>query len=607
MRRLLSLTNRLFVAMAVLAMLSVAAATLVVNRAVSRQAEAELDRGLREAADLVEHYRGLLLEHVTREAQLVADLPRLKAAVFEKHPPTVQPIAEEYQRQIDATLFLVTNAHGAVLARIAPAEVPADPIAAVPAIRSALAGGVATAFVSTRRAVLQVVSVPIWIDPGQPELLGTLSVGFSFDEALAQRFKRLTDSEIAFAFGGRLRATTLGAIDDTAVARLAAAPGIRSLALGDHEYVGIARSLAPPRGSAMEEDGRLGRDGDAPTVIILRSRTERLRFLATVQTTLAATAAVAVLAAILLSYGIARTVTRPLQTIIATMREMAATGDLTRRIALSERPWTDEDTRLLATTFNTMTASIARFQQEAAQRERLSSLGRLSTVVAHEIRNPLMIIKAALRTLRRETASLEDIRGAVEDIDEEVTRLNRLVTEVLDFARPIRFHYGPVDLNRLCRDAAAAAAAEAGDGPPVALVLAPEIGDIVTDGERLRLALVNVLTNARQAVEAARSGAAAPNDPPIVLETAVTNPGQIAIAVRDRGVGIPPEDLDRVFEPFFTTKRTGSGLGLAIARNIIEGLGGSITAASRPGEGTEIRIALPRVPPEGAGGTAHAT
>ena len=103
------------------------------------------------------------------------------------------------------------------------------------------------------------------------------------------------------------------------------------------------------------------------------------------------------LLATLLSYAVARTVTRPLGAITATMREMAATGDLTRKIALRRAAWDDEDARLLARTFNTLTDSIARFQREAAQRERLSSLGRLSTVIAHEIRNPLMIIKAALR------------------------------------------------------------------------------------------------------------------------------------------------------------------------------------------------------------------
>ena len=83
------------------------------------------------------------------------------------------------------------------------------------------------------------------------------------------------------------------------------------------------------------------------------------------------------------------------------MRDVAATGDLTRKVSLQSGAWDDADARLLASAFNTLTESIARFQGEAAQRERLSSLGRLSTVIAHEIRNPLMIIKAALRTLRR--------------------------------------------------------------------------------------------------------------------------------------------------------------------------------------------------------------
>ena len=125
------------------------------------------------------------------------------------------------------------------------------------------------------------------------------------------------------------------------------------------------------------------------------------------------------------------------------MREMAGSGDLTRRIPVSpEGRWQDEDARLLATTFNAMTDSIARFQREANQRERLSSLGRLSTVIAHEIRNPLMIIKTSLRALRRDDAGQEQVQRAARDIDEEVTRLNRIVTEVLDFARPIKFDVG---------------------------------------------------------------------------------------------------------------------------------------------------------------------
>ena len=121
--------------------------------------------------------------------------------------------------------------------------------------------------------------------------------------------------------------------------------------------------------------------------------------------------------------------------------------------------WDDEDARLLATTFNSMTDSIARFQREAAQRERLSSLGRLSTVVAHEIRNPLMIIKTALRTLRAADADARAGRAPRPPTStRRSARLNRIVSEVLDFARPIKFDLAPANLNALCEDAARAAA-----------------------------------------------------------------------------------------------------------------------------------------------------
>ena len=296
------------------------------------------------------------------------------------------------------------------------------------------------------------------------------------------------------------------------------------------------------------------------------------------------------LAATGLSYGIARTVTRPLGAVTAAMREMAATGDLTRKIPLpTNARWEDEDARLLATTFNSMTESIARFQREAAQRERLSSLGRLSTIVAHEIRNPLMIIKMALRGLRQETVAPEDVKAAAADIDEEIARLDRIVTEVLDFAKPIKFELAPADLNATCIDAVRASGAEAA-AVPVRLDLAQPAPMLVTDAERLRLVLVNVLTNAQHAV-AARARSESP-DAAIVLSTRVD--GMYALVeIADRGAGIAPEDLPRLFDPYFTTRRTGTGLGLAISRNIVEGLGGAIAIHSRPGDGTTVRITLP--------------
>ena len=118
------------------------------------------------------------------------------------------------------------------------------------------------------------------------------------------------------------------------------------------------------------------------------------------------------------------------------------------------------------------------------------------------------------------------------------------------------------------------------------------LGSIVTDGERVRLALVNILTNARHAV-LARADPTGRADRAIQIITRETTPGRVGIDVRDRGVGIEADDLARVFDPFFTTRRTGTGLGLAISRRIIEGLGGTISVTSRPGHGTDVRIELP--------------
>jgi two-component system sensor histidine kinase HydH len=203
-----------------------------------------------------------------------------------------------------------------------------------------------------------------------------------------------------------------------------------------------------------------------------------------------------------------------------------------------------------------------------------------------------MIIKASLRTLRREDVTAAETREAATDIDEEVVRLNRVVNEVLDFARPIRFDLAPVDVNRLCADCANATVAD-GQEPGIRVETDPGTGSIVTDGERLRIALVNILTNARQAVLARAGGNGAGDRPDVQLRVGRGHDGRVHIQVSDRGTGISEDDLPRVFDPYFTTRRTGNGLGLAISKNIIDGLGGTITVNSRPDEGTAIRIELP--------------
>jgi signal transduction histidine kinase len=418
--------------------------------------------------------------------------------------------------------------------------------------------------------------VPIYVvTTARPDVLGSLSVGFMLDNALAAQLKQITLSDVAFGMDGQILAATLPREFYPALADRLRTSGISRVQLGDEEYEALPRSLA----AAGE-----GTPSSGPVALILRSRTQQLQSLQAIHTGLVVTAVVAVFVAIVLGFAVARTIAQPLAAITDVMREVAATGDLTRKIALRENNrWDDGDARLLATTFNTLTDSIARFQREISQKERLTSLGRLSTVIAHEVRNPLMIIKAALHSLRQPTVDAAAVREAAKDIDEEVARLNRIVNDVLDFARPIHFERSTIDVNALCRESASAAAIAA-PGPDVALDLDPALSTMTTDADRLRIALINLLVNARQAVNGGTS--------PVTLRSRGAA-GRVEIVVGDRGAGIAAKDLPHIFDPYFTTKRGGTGLGLPIAKNIVEGLGGSIRVTSTPEHGTQIQIDLP--------------
>ena len=584
-----SLTNRIFLASTLLATVSIGFAVFFVSDRLRNEAEAELQRDLTEAARLVDQQRATLFDGFTRTARLIADLPKLKGAVETRDPPTVEPIARDYQQQAGSDLFLVSDPQGRVLAAIGGSAVSGPWADVASAAVKAPPGAPVTAFWPHPSGVLQVVSVPVTLVTlglDRPEILGTLTVGYLLDDERAASFKALTGADIAFAIDGEVRSSTLGRTAHSTLAGLLQADRVPRAIIGESEYAALVTPLltSTPSGAA---------DSAVPLAIVLRSRTERMRTLSAIQTGLGIVAALTIVLAGAISYGVARSITRPLARITDHMRQVAATGDLTRKLRLTgSRGWQDEDAQLLATTFNTLTDSIAKFQREATQRERLSSLGRMSTIVAHEIRNPLMIIKGALRQVTRDGATAADIREAAADIDGETERLNRVVNEVLDFAKPLRFDLAPADINAICRDAAGAVAA-AEEDTAVALDIDESVSSLRTDGEKLRTVLVNLLTNAKHAV-AARTATAGPtlNGAGVTLSTARLPDRRVAIVVQDRGVGIEANDLPRIFDPYFTTRRAGTGLGLPIAKNIIDGLGGQIAVSSVPGGGTSIRIEL---------------
>jgi two-component system sensor histidine kinase HydH len=233
-------------------------------------------------------------------------------------------------------------------------------------------------------------------------------------------------------------------------------------------------------------------------------------------------------------------------------------------------------------------SEIRTLRNEIARNQRLATVGRLAAGVAHEIRNPLSSIKGfATYFQERYRENAQDTKVA-SILIQEVDRLNRVVSQLLEFSRPISVLPRPIDLSRLIGDAVKLIESQARE-KTVTVQTGIHTGSeaVRLDPDRLSQVLLNLLLNG---VEAMAPGGV------LTIRTDETADGRmLEIRVSDTGSGIRPEDLSQVFEPYFTTKPSGTGLGLAIAHNIVEAMGGDISVASRPGSGTTFTLRLPLV------------
>lgn len=257
----------------------------------------------------------------------------------------------------------------------------------------------------------------------------------------------------------------------------------------------------------------------------------------------------------------------------------------------------DQTTRYreLAETLAETNRRLERVQEEARRSERLAALGQLSGGLAHELRNPLAVIKGSAETLMRKLASSDPITTELAGyISSEVNRMNALVTRFLDFARPHQLEERPEQILPLIERALKAARDRWPDAAvEVQRQFASDLPEIIIDGELIERVFTNLVNNAYEAMGAAGGKlcvAAHPTDGRRGVE----------ITVEDTGPGIPAELRQQIFNPFFTTKETGVGLGLSIVSKIIDDHRGSIRVAGEPGKGACFQVFLP------VGGTEEA-
>ena len=230
---------------------------------------------------------------------------------------------------------------------------------------------------------------------------------------------------------------------------------------------------------------------------------------------------------------------------------------------------------------------LARTQLALVERERLAAIGELAAVVAHEVRNPLAVIFNCIGTLEKSGGKGDDTVPLLGILSEEANRLNQIVSELLDFARPGEVRLLNESLEEIV--AGAVGAVKGAQPTPVEIDLdfARKPRSQMLDARLMRRAVINLVTNAVQA---------SPTGGRIVVRVVDEPDGDAPgarLEVSDDGPGIPPSVQARIFEPFFTTKSFGTGLGLSIVKHVADVHHGEVTVRSGEGLGTTFTLWLP--------------
>ena len=225
-------------------------------------------------------------------------------------------------------------------------------------------------------------------------------------------------------------------------------------------------------------------------------------------------------------------------------------------------------------------------EEQLRQNEQLSALGLLAAEVAHEIRNPLTVLKMLYHSLDLKFPEGDPRAKDARIIDEKITQLNKIVEQILDFARTTEPQLAPVHLNQLLEELGLLVRHKLKhQGIEWTLKAGPDLPPVMGAATQLEQAFLNLILNAAEAM---------PDGGTLTIKTTALPSAQVAVAFKDTGVGMSKEQQQRAFKTVLaTTKAKGTGLGLAIVGRIIETHHGQIRIHSRAGRGTTLRILLP--------------
>ena len=505
--------------------------------------------------------RAELLSSVSLTLSQMSDV---RAVFGTRDPATIRDTASELWKRLaikDAD-FLVTDAPGNVIASVGGMAVtPQD-------VRSAAARfpGQASGFLVRGGRLYQTVFTPVYLE-NVPQ--NVLVAGYRVDSAVAKRLKEATgDSDFLFLARGEPLASTLAPANARLLAsKIAARPGLERLKDGGTEYAARPTPLLDIEGRPI---------GD---LWILRSFEAASERLAALRRNIIMLWLLAVAASLGLTYVLARRIVEPVKELDRAAAEVAR-----QNYAHQVKVVSQDELGRLAQTFNAMCASIQQARQELIRQERISTIGRLSSSIVHDLRNPLAAVYGGSEMLVDSELTAPQVKRLAANIYSASRRIRELLQDLLNVSRG---NAGGAELCNL-REVASAACESliaSAETQHVELeIQVPEEIELPLERNRMERVFSNLVGNALEMM---------PEGGCVQISAQAQN-GFVIAEVRDTGPGIAPEIRDSLFEPFVSAgKKNGLGLGLALSRQTVLDHGGDMWAESEPGQGACFRLRLP--------------
>ena len=547
---------------------------LLVRHSVQKQVRREIFADLRNSVGTFQNFQRERELTLTHSAELLADLPNLRALMTTQHEATIQDASSGLWRLAGSDLFVLADRTGRVVALHT-----ASPGLTREMAQQSLAGTLSDESSGHwwfgGQHLYEVFLRPIYFGPAEENrLLGFLVIGYEIDDRLTSQVGRIAASQVAFYYGDAAVKTTLTPVQESELARqrvlhsASDASGAEEIQLGEERFLITSLELAGARNPSV----RLN---------VLKSYDQATAFLDSLNRLLLALGLAAVLGGSALVFLISHTFTRPLGNLVAGVRALER-GDFTYAL---DAHGGDEVAEVTGA-FNRMRDSLRKTQQELLEAERLATIGRMASSISHDLRHSLAAIVANAEFLCESRLSSDQREELYQEVRVAVNQMTDLIDSLLEFSRTresLRPTYGNV------RDSVERVVQAIRSHPefhPVRITLSQEGGSSGWfDAKKLERALYNLLLNSCEAV--------VPESGRIHLGLNEVR-GGVEIRVGDNGRGIPESIRGQLFEPFISHgKENGTGLGLTVVQKIVQDHGGDVTVEKTSAEGTVFRLLLP--------------